>query len=98
MPTGDGSSVLDYMPITGPFRAFSGDGGDDSGGGSCLGGGGEEGVFIDCDPETGTGEEISGAYWKCAGCNGILRHNDNPCPSCGDSVEWDPSNPDHNPA
>lgn len=36
MAVGDGSSVLDYLPLTGPYRAFTGDGGDgDSGGGDC---------------------------------------------------------------
>lgn len=29
---GDGSSFFDYLPISGPIRAFSGDGGDDDAG------------------------------------------------------------------
>lgn len=54
------------------------------------GDGAEGGSFIDCDSETGTGEEIQGAYWKCSDCQGITRVNDSHCPSCGAYLEgWE---------
>lgn len=52
---GDGSSIFDYMPISGPIRAFGGDGGDD-----------DAGILASNSPQaSGERSMVDGyAYWR----------------------------------
>lgn len=78
----------DYHPITGPIRELNGTSEDQQK--SCLSG--EEGQFIDKD----TGQEIEGAYWACGSCDyRPVRRDDGNCPQCGEIVDWDPNDPEH---
>lgn len=85
MATGDGSSILDWTPLTGPFRAFSGDGGDsDGGGGDCESG------------EIGAGPLGEGKYDNglpgdsmCFDCGYDEAPSDgSSCDVCGGSGRW----------
>ena len=78
--------IADYTPL-----GIIGNAIPDDGDQSMLGGGGSD-SFID----QGTGQEISGAYWACGACGHVpIREGDSRCPACGDSVDWDPNNPEH---
>ena len=72
-------SVLDYMPIIGPYRAFSGQSEEDDDS-SCLGGECGSTTFMDQK----TGQEIEGAYLECGECGYVpIREGDVTCGGCG---------------
>jgi hypothetical protein len=83
---------LDYTLFGGLAAMFGSNDDEDSDSSASACG---EGSFIDCGPG-GTGKEISGAYWACGACDyRPVRREDSHCPSCGEVVDWDESNPDH---